>query len=112
MLEVLLAPAGVDLTFAENGEQAVAAALNETFDLILMDVNMPVMDGVEALRLIRVAEGEARRTPIHMLTANAFADDVARYMAGGADGVLTKPIQLPELFAVLDSCAAPLPEAA
>ena len=112
VLEVLLAPAGVDLTFAENGEQAVAAALNETFDLILMDVNMPVMDGVEALRLIRVAEGEARRTPIHMLTANAFADDVARYMAGGADGVLTKPIQLPELFAVLDSCAAPLPEAA
>ncbi|WP_374275011.1 ATP-binding protein [Brevundimonas sp.] len=112
VLEVLLAPAGVELTFAENGEAAVAAALADSFDLILMDVNMPVMDGVEALRLIRVAEGEASHTPIHMLTANAFADDVARYMAGGADGVLTKPIQLPQLFAVLETCLSPVAQAA
>lgn len=112
VLQVLLEPAGVDLVFAENGRQAVDATESEAFDLILMDVNMPVMDGVEALSRIRHAETGPARVPIHMLTANAFAEDIDRYMAAGADGVLTKPIQLPRLFAVLDACLAPLPHAA
>jgi signal transduction histidine kinase/ActR/RegA family two-component response regulator len=104
VLQVLLAPAGVDLTFAENGAEALEAAASRPFDLVLMDVNMPRMDGVEALRRIRAGGGPAAATPIYMLTANAFADDVERYLSAGADGVLTKPIQLPELFAVLGQC--------
>lgn len=104
VLEVLLAPAGVELRFAEDGVEAVEAALTQPFDLILMDANMPRMDGVEALRRIRANGGAAAATPVFMLTANAFADDVERYLDAGADGVLTKPIQLPELFAVLAEC--------
>lgn len=103
VLEVLLVPAGVDLTFAENGLEALQALARSRFDLILMDANMPVMDGVEAVRRIR-AGNLAAGAPVHMLTANAFAEDVSLYMAAGADGVLTKPIQLPKLFAVLSQC--------
>ena len=103
VLQLLLAPANVELTFAEDGQQALNALATARFDLVLMDANMPVMDGVEAVRRIRsgdLAPGAA----IFMLTANAFADDVSLYMAAGADGVLTKPIHLPSLFAVLSDC--------
>lgn len=103
VLEVVLAPAQVDLTFALDGAEAVAALEADRFDLILMDANMPVMDGIEAVRRIR-ARGLAGDAPVHMLTANAFADDVDRYLAAGADGVLTKPIQIELLFAVLAGC--------
>ncbi|KQW82206.1 response regulator [Brevundimonas sp. Root1279] len=104
VLQVLLAPAGVEMRFAEDGVEAVEAALSQPFDLVLMDANMPRMDGVEALRRIRASGGAVAATPVFMLTANAFAEDVERYLAAGADGVLTKPIQLPELFAVLADC--------
>lgn len=108
VLQLLLAPANVELTFAEDGQQALNALAAARFDLVLMDANMPVMDGVEAVRRIRsgdLAPGAA----IHMLTANAFADDVNRYLAAGADGVLTKPIHLPSLFAVLADCGKGVP---
>ena len=59
---------------------------------------MPVMDGVTALQAIRAT---GNRVPVHMLTANVFEEDVARYMAAGADGVLRKPIEIPALHAVL-----------
>ena len=59
---------------------------------------MPVLDGVAALTMIR---GSGNAVPIHMLTANVFDDDVARYMAAGADGVLKKPIEIAALHAVL-----------
>jgi len=102
VLQVLLGPSEVDLTFAEDGAQAIEALRAGRFDFILMDANMPVMDGVEAVRQIR-AEDLAGGAPIHMLTANVFADDVTRYLAAGADGILAKPIQLNELFRVLAS---------
>lgn len=104
VLEVLLAPLGVDLTFAENGAIALAIATTQAFDMILMDVNMPEMDGVEALQQIRASGGERGKIPVYMLTANAFADDVERYLEMGADGVLTKPIDLPRLCEVLSHC--------
>lgn len=103
VLEVLLAPAEVELTFAVDGAEAVAALESNRFDLVLMDANMPVMDGVEAVRRIR-AGGLAAGAPIHMLTANAFAEDIQRYLSAGADGVLTKPIQIERLFTVLAGC--------
>ena len=110
VLQVLLAPAGVDLTFAENGLEALQALDQWGFDLILMDANMPVMDGTEAIRRIR-SGNLAGGASVYMLTANAFDDDVRKYMDAGADGVLTKPIQLPQLFAVLGQCGRAATEA-
>jgi signal transduction histidine kinase/ActR/RegA family two-component response regulator len=110
VLQALLEPSGLDLTFVENGALALEALRDGRFDLILMDANMPVMDGIEAVRRIR-AEGLCHGAPIHMLTANVFADDVASYVAAGADGVLTKPIQLDKLFRVI-AAVPPVVEAA
>lgn len=102
VLEVLLGPLPVALTVVEDGAQAVAAEASGAFDMVLMDANMPVMDGLTALRAIR-SSGSA--TPVWMLTANVFEEDVARYRAAGADGVLSKPIELGELFAALAQAA-------
>jgi signal transduction histidine kinase/AmiR/NasT family two-component response regulator len=109
VLAALLAASPVELVFAEDGAQAIDAWQAEAFDLVLMDVNMPVMDGVAAVARIRQLEGSAAaprpRTPIWMLTANVFDDDVARYRADGADGVLRKPIDTVALFALLAQVA-------
>ena len=103
LLTLLLEPFGVDLTLVENGQEAVAAVRDQTYDLVLMDVMMPVMDGVEALIAIRAEQAASGRprTPIHMLTANVFDEDVARYRAAGADGVLKKPIEIAALQSVI-----------
>jgi CheY-like chemotaxis protein len=78
---------------AENGRQAVECATTAPFDLILMDVKMPVMDGVTATRAIRALPGPASALPILALTANADPRDEADYLAAGMDGVAQKPIQ-------------------
>ncbi|CAN7492016.1 response regulator [Caulobacter sp. LjRoot300] len=106
VLAALLAASPIELVFAEDGAQAIDAWRAEAFDLVLMDVNMPVLDGVAAVARIRQLEAAATteprpRTPIWMLTANVFDDDVARYRADGADGVLRKPIDTVALFALL-----------
>jgi signal transduction histidine kinase/ActR/RegA family two-component response regulator len=101
VLAALLSAAPVTLVFALDGAQALDAWRTQAFDLILMDVNMPVLDGLSALRAIRRAEPAGRRIPVWMLTANVFDDDVARYHRAGADGVLRKPIDTAALFALL-----------
>ena len=101
VLAALLAASPVGLVFAENGARALDAWRAEAFDLILMDVNMPVLDGLAALGEIRRAESAGTRIPVWMLTANVFDDDVARYRRGGADGVLRKPIDTVALFSLL-----------
>ncbi len=78
---------------AEDGRQAVERATLAPFDLILMDVKMPVMDGVSATRAIRALPGAASVVPILALTANADPRDEAEYLAAGMDGVAQKPIQ-------------------
>ena len=105
VLRVLLEPLAVSLTLVENGAEAVAAMAAERFDIVLMDANMPVMDGLTALRAIRAAGGPGAATPVWMLTANVFEEDVARYRAAGSDGVVRKPIDLAELFAALADAA-------
>ena len=105
VLEALLAPAGVAVTFVEDGQAAVAAAAALPFDLILMDANMPRMNGVEAVRAVRGMGGSATILPIYMLTANVFDEDIARYHAAGVNGVLKKPIEVRELYATLASAA-------
>lgn len=103
VLKVLLQSACASLTIVEDGAEAVAAATQSDFDLVLMDAHMPRMDGVEALRLLREQERQSGvRRLIYMLTANVFDADVQRYLAAGADGVLKKPIELVELYACLE----------
>jgi signal transduction histidine kinase/CheY-like chemotaxis protein len=101
VLQALLEPVGVAVSFVENGREALEAVMRGAYDLVLMDVNMPVMDGVSALVAIRELPGDLARTPVHMVTANVFEEDIRRYLEAGADGVLKKPIDVRELFALV-----------
>ncbi|HVY33900.1 MAG TPA: response regulator [Caulobacteraceae bacterium] len=105
VLKALLEPMGPHVSFAENGLQALEALTGSSFDLVLMDVNMPVMDGVDALKAIRRMSGPAGATPVYMLTANVFDDDVRSYLGAGADGVLKKPIDVQALHHLVEQIA-------
>lgn len=91
---MILEAAGLSPQFAENGREALEAVAREDFDLILMDMMMPEMDGVEATRRLRAGEaGEtARHIPLIMLTANTLPEHIAESIAAGANGHLAKPI--------------------
>jgi two-component system, sensor histidine kinase len=97
ILDLLLEPHGCRLTLVENGAQAVEAAGMEVFDAILMDMQMPVMDGLEATRRIR-ASGPNVATPVIALTANAMDVHKAAWDGAGVHAFLTKPID-PALLA-------------
>jgi CheY-like chemotaxis protein len=103
VLKTLLHQIGVDPTVVDNGEDAVNAWENETWDLILMDIQMPRMDGPAATRRIRQLEAALGRgrTPIIALTANAMSHQVAEYAAVGMDGFVAKPIEIGRLFAAM-----------
>lgn len=92
---------GVPVDLAENAEQAIAKVQTTTYDLILMDMLMPGMDGLEATRCIRALPGGAT-TPIIALTANAFAEDRERCLAAGMNDHLAKPVEPERLQAVLE----------
>jgi two-component system sensor histidine kinase/response regulator len=81
-----------ELTMAANGREALDAATVSVFDVILMDMQMPVMDGLEATRLLRRSDGPNRRTPIIALTANAMQPEQDACVAAGMDGHVSKPI--------------------
>lgn len=91
---------------AVDGMEAVEAAREGRFDLILMDIRMPRMDGVTAARAIRQLPGEAGDVPIVALTANADPDDASEYLAAGMDGVVEKPMKPEHLLAVLQQATA------
>jgi signal transduction histidine kinase/AmiR/NasT family two-component response regulator len=118
VLKTLLGQMGLDLVVVENGEEALRAWEAERWDVILMDVQMPVMDGPTATRRIRELELQTGcpRTPIIALTANAMAHHTAEYAACGMDGLVSKPIKLMELVqaigAACDGSAEPEREAA
>ena len=90
--KLLLETLGARTSLAEDGLEGVAAAEARRFDLILMDIQMPRMDGVEAARRIRTLQARGERTPILACTANLLADQRADYLAAGMDGVVAKPI--------------------
>jgi len=97
---------------ATDGLEAVDAARAGRFDLILMDIKMPRMDGVTAARAIRALPGEAGEVPIVALTANADPDDAADYLAAGMDGVVEKPMKPEHLLSVLQQALDVASEAA
>jgi signal transduction histidine kinase/CheY-like chemotaxis protein len=101
----LLGKWGHDLTLANNGREALEWFARDVFDLILMDMQMPVMGGLEATRLIRereAADPSLGRTPIHALTAAALPDERTAALESGIDGYLTKPLNRSELLDLLD----------
>ena len=91
---------------AGDGVEAVEAARTGRFDLILMDIKMPRMDGVAATRLIRGLSGRVASIPIIALTANADPDDAAGYLAAGMNGVVEKPMKPETLFMALQQALA------
>jgi CheY-like chemotaxis protein/anti-sigma regulatory factor (Ser/Thr protein kinase) len=108
VLKTLLHQMGVDPTVVENGQQALDAWEAGEWDIVLMDVQMPVMDGITATAAIRNREADLGRprTPIIALTANAMSHQIEQYIAAGMDGHVAKPIQAAELFETLTRAAA------
>ncbi len=97
----LLEKWGHRVTLAQNGQQAIDLWNSDTFDLILMDVQMPIMDGLQATRLIRSAEqqhGTGKHIPIVAITARAMKGDRQKCLDAGMDGYLSKPIRRNELY--------------
>ena len=101
LVVAILGGLGVALETVEDGAQAVEAARSGDYDLILMDVHMPVMDGLDATRAIRALDGEAGRVPIIALTANVQPEQVLRCREAGMDDHVGKPIQVAELMRVI-----------
>ena len=104
VLRTLLEQDGIELTLVENGAQALDAWRDGGFDVLLMDVQMPVMDGPTAVRAIRDEEARLHRprTPIVAVTANVMSHQLAEYRDAGMDAHVAKPIDLTLLFETLD----------
>jgi CheY-like chemotaxis protein/anti-sigma regulatory factor (Ser/Thr protein kinase) len=109
VLKTLLRQAGLSVSMVSDGRAALAAWESGEWDVVLMDVHMPEMDGPTATRLIRAREAETgrRRTPIVALTANAMAHQVDGYVEAGMDGFVSKPIEVSRLFAAIEAALAP-----
>lgn len=101
LVTAILGGMGLSVDAVEDGAAAVEAARTGAYDLILMDVHMPVMDGLDATRAIRALPGPAARAPIVALTANVQAEHVRRCLDAGMDDHLAKPVELRALAAAL-----------
>jgi CheY-like chemotaxis protein len=106
----MLTRLGAQVTEAEDGIAGLAAARTGAYDLILMDVQMPHMDGVAAARAIRGLPGAAGQAPIIALTANVLGAQRAQYLAAGMNGVVAKPIAPAALLAEIARLTTPAPE--
>lgn len=106
LLEALLTRDGYACDLVADGNEALAAVQAKDYDAVLMDVQMPHLDGLEATRLIRKLEGPRSRVPIVFVTASAMAGDEERFLAAGGDGYVSKPIAADLLRAALDKVLA------
>lgn len=102
LVGLMLASLGHACVFAEDGEQAVACAKDGQFDVILMDVQMPVLDGIGAANRIRNLDTKVASIPIIAVTANAMSGDREKYLAAGLDGYVSKPISIANLSDALE----------
>jgi two-component system, sensor histidine kinase len=100
VLGYMLEETGINVTFADNGINAIHQNSQEDYDMILMDVQMPEMDGIEATCEIRKTNSDL---PIIMQTANVMSEDIKRYIAIGSNGIVAKPIDKEQLFDVLEN---------
>ena len=108
LLTTLLTPFGIEIDTACDGAEAIEAVGRGRYDIILMDMQMPVMDGLTATRRIRdLRDRDAAATPIVAMTANVLPEQVARCREAGMDDHLGKPINLPQLLAAIDRWTTP-----
>ncbi|TNE36540.1 MAG: response regulator [Alphaproteobacteria bacterium] len=107
ILTSLLKGTKVRFKFVENGELAVRAIQNDFYDMIFMDIQMPVMDGIEATKAIRELPGVQFQTPIIAMTAHAVSEDRAEYIKIGMDDYLPKPVSKEQIFSLIRRYAAP-----
>jgi PAS domain S-box-containing protein len=98
VISKLLQALGIVVETADDGEAGVAAAARGGFDMVLMDIQMPGMDGMEATRRIRAMDGPISATPVVAITANVMADQKSSYAAAGMDGVVSKPVSAAALL--------------
>ncbi|KRA66443.1 histidine kinase [Caulobacter sp. Root655] len=108
VIAAVLAPLGAEVELVADGAACVDAWKRGGFDIVLMDIHMPVMDGVEAARTIRgleISEGR-KRIPIVAVTANALVHQVEGYMAAGMDGHVAKPIEVTKLYDAIETAVA------
>ncbi len=105
VLAAMIDQLGHRVTFATNGREALTAMQDNTFDLVLMDLHMPELDGIEATQRIRALHTGNTDVPIFALTADAFTDTEERCRAAGMTGFLTKPVELERLKSLLDGHA-------
>jgi CheY-like chemotaxis protein/HPt (histidine-containing phosphotransfer) domain-containing protein len=108
LMVTLLKRAGHDVTVVGDGVAALEIVKQRSFDLILMDVQLPRMNGLEATRAIRALEGGMSKVPIVAMTARALSKDVEECIAAGMDDHLSKPIDTVALLAVIDHWARPV----
>jgi CheY-like chemotaxis protein len=103
---VLLNKMGSDLTLAQDGQQAVDAVGKDTYDIILMDIQMPTMNGLDATKIIRQ---KGFPTPIIAVTANALKEDRKRCLDAGCDDYLSKPVDKDALEEIIFRYLSPVP---
>lgn len=107
LVTLMLGKLGHTVEVVSDGRQAVAALDKSQYDLVLLDVQMPVMDGLEAAAEICRRHPQESRPPLVALTANALIGDREKCLAAGMDGYLTKPIRIPELIATIKELLNP-----
>jgi PAS domain S-box-containing protein len=112
LVATLLAKTGYNCDIACNGKEAVEAVRAKKYDVVLMDVQMPVMDGFEATRAIREFEGANGRTIIIAMTAHAMTGDKERCLEAGMDDYLSKPLNRSQVVSVIDEWLKKKPDAA
>ena len=103
---ILLERMGYQTTFCENGQLAVECVQQQDFDLVLMDVHMPVMDGLAATRAIRALKGAVKNIPIIALTADAMNNAQEEALAAGVNFFVTKPVHMAQLQEAIERCLA------
>ena len=99
---LFLRPFNMRVVEAANGKEALAALEREAFDMVLLDVHMPIMDGVETIRHIRTSQAAWNNIPVIALTADAMSGDKERYLAMGMDGYVSKPIAEQDLISEIN----------